>query len=304
MRRLKTVRRPPIYPKTPGHLPCSSLTHPLPLSSRRPSVSFGGFGFSENPSGVSTTREVESYEDPAAGPRSATEDSGKLDELAVRVEELEQALADSKTLLDELKNGLTQAEDRIRTVSGTSATVGQVAQQLQSLNATVAAITGQLGGTPGYGAQHTFVCSSCQTHGKVALALNPSTHRLAFSRVKDSRKGVGEGQGETGFPGICVEYLRSAVASQGFFESPHRALRPYAGVAMRGMARGYARGLSRPGARLRGRWVSCRLASGRERMASRAKARLNWVSQGQRRGRCKVRRRAERVVPPERRPAA
>ena len=30
MRRLKTVRRPPIYPKTPGHLPCSSLTHPLP----------------------------------------------------------------------------------------------------------------------------------------------------------------------------------------------------------------------------------------------------------------------------------
>ena len=41
MRRLKTVRRPPIYPKTPGHLPCSSLTHPLPLSSRRPSVDSG-----------------------------------------------------------------------------------------------------------------------------------------------------------------------------------------------------------------------------------------------------------------------
>ena len=48
MRRLKTVRRPPIYPKTPGHLPCSSLTHPLPLSSRRPSVSFGGFGLIDN----------------------------------------------------------------------------------------------------------------------------------------------------------------------------------------------------------------------------------------------------------------
>ena len=45
---MKTVRRPP-YPKwTPGHLPCSSLT-PLPLSSRRPSVSFGGFGLSPNP---------------------------------------------------------------------------------------------------------------------------------------------------------------------------------------------------------------------------------------------------------------
>ena len=48
MRRLKTLRRPPIYPKTPGHLPCSSLTHPLPLSSRRPSVSFGGFGLSRH----------------------------------------------------------------------------------------------------------------------------------------------------------------------------------------------------------------------------------------------------------------
>ena len=48
MRRLKTLRRPPIYPKTQGHLPCSSLTHPLPLSSRRPSVSFGGFGLKRN----------------------------------------------------------------------------------------------------------------------------------------------------------------------------------------------------------------------------------------------------------------
>ena len=47
MRPLKTGRRPPIYPKTPGHLPCSSLTHPLPLPSRRPSVSFGGFGFTQ-----------------------------------------------------------------------------------------------------------------------------------------------------------------------------------------------------------------------------------------------------------------
>ena len=41
---MKTVRRPP-YPKwNPGYFPCSSLTT-LPLSSRRPSVSFGGFGF-------------------------------------------------------------------------------------------------------------------------------------------------------------------------------------------------------------------------------------------------------------------
>ena len=45
MRRLKTVRRPPIYPNEPSHLPCSNPSVPtLPLSSRRPSVSFGGFG--------------------------------------------------------------------------------------------------------------------------------------------------------------------------------------------------------------------------------------------------------------------
>ena len=44
---MKTVRRPP-YPKwNPGYFPCSSLT-PLPLSSRRPSVSFGGFGLKLN----------------------------------------------------------------------------------------------------------------------------------------------------------------------------------------------------------------------------------------------------------------
>ena len=45
---MKTVRRPP-YPKwNPGYFPCSSLT-PLPLSSRRPSVSFGGFGLNDLP---------------------------------------------------------------------------------------------------------------------------------------------------------------------------------------------------------------------------------------------------------------
>ena len=44
---MKTVRRPP-YPKwNPGYFPCSSLI-PLPLSSRRPSVSFGGFGLRNN----------------------------------------------------------------------------------------------------------------------------------------------------------------------------------------------------------------------------------------------------------------
>ena len=48
---MKTVRRPP-YPKwNPDYFPCSSLT-PLPLSSRRPSVSFGGFGLKETTSHI------------------------------------------------------------------------------------------------------------------------------------------------------------------------------------------------------------------------------------------------------------
>ena len=55
---MKTVRRPP-YPKwNPGYFPCSSLT-PLPLSSRRPSVSFGGFGL---------TRTIEEVRSAATGP--------------------------------------------------------------------------------------------------------------------------------------------------------------------------------------------------------------------------------------------
>ena len=61
MRRLKTVRRPPIYPKSPGHLPCSSLTHPLPLPSRRPSVSFGGFGLKLGVASSSTRVWVEGH---------------------------------------------------------------------------------------------------------------------------------------------------------------------------------------------------------------------------------------------------
>ena len=50
---MKTVRRPP-YPKwNPGYFPCSSLT-PLPLSSRRPSVSFGGFGLRRGGAAIPT----------------------------------------------------------------------------------------------------------------------------------------------------------------------------------------------------------------------------------------------------------
>ncbi len=43
-KRLQTPRQPPVYPNSsPEHRACNSLT-PLPLSSRLPSVSIGGFG--------------------------------------------------------------------------------------------------------------------------------------------------------------------------------------------------------------------------------------------------------------------
>ena len=84
----------------------------------------------------------------------------------------------------------------------------------------------------------------------------------------------------------------------------HRAPKALCGSAMRGMARGYPSGDSRgPGWREIAGTLG-QLQAGRQAgngmACSRAKARLNWVSQGQRRGRCKVRRRAERVIRPTR----
>ena len=87
--------------------------------------------------------------------------------------------------------------------------------------------------------------------------VNPNPPKDTDGRREDSGRGwVRELQGR--WPGVLGVDGRPADGLQ----SPHRALRPYAGVAMRGMARGYAAGDSRDrgGARLRGRWVSCRLA--------------------------------------------
>ena len=44
VRQLKTVRRPPIYPNGTQAISPVAPSPPPPLSSRRPSVSFGGFG--------------------------------------------------------------------------------------------------------------------------------------------------------------------------------------------------------------------------------------------------------------------
>ena len=85
-------------------------------------------------------------------------------------------------------------------------------------------------------------------------------------------------------------------------QSPHRAPKTLCGSCdARDGERIRSRGLSRPGWREIAGTLG-QLQAGRQAgngmACSRAKARLNWVSQGQRRGRCKVRRRAERVIRP------
>ena len=58
-------------------------------------------------------------------------------------------------------------------------------------------------------------------------------------------------------------------------------------------------GLARVGGDV-GSVADVRRQAGSGMARNRARARLNWVSQGQRRGRCRVKRRAERVSPPAR----
>ena len=87
-------------------------------------------------------------------------------------------------------------------------------------------------------------------------------------------------------------------------QSPHRAPKALCwSCEARDGERIRSRGLSRPGWREFAGTLG-QLQAGRQAgngMArSRARARLNCSSQGQRRGRCKVRRRAERVIRPTR----
>ena len=77
-------------------------------------------------------------------------------------------------------------------------------------------------------------------------------------------------------------------------QSPHRAPKALCGSCdARDGERIRSRGLSRPGWREIAGTLG-QLQAGRQAgngmACSRAKARLNWISQGQRRGRCKVRR--------------
>ena len=132
----------------------------------------------------------------------------------------------------------------------------------------------------------------------ISVKVNPNPPKDTDGRREDSGRGwVRELQGR--WPGVGVDG-RPADGLQ----SPHRAPRALCGSCdARDGERIRSRGLSRPGWREIAGTLS-QLQAGRQAgngmACSRAKARLNWVSQGQRRGRCKVRRRAERVIRPTR----
>ena len=130
-----------------------------------------------------------------------------------------------------------------------------------------------------------------------AFGLSPNPPKDTDGRREDSGRGwVRELQGR--WPGVGVDG-RSADGLQ----SPHRAPKALCGSCdARDGERIRSRGLSRTGvARDCGDVES---VAGRGRQAgsgmarSRARARLNCSSQGQRRGRCRVNRRAERVIRP------
>ena len=66
-KRLQTARQPPVYPNSsPDHRACNSLT-PLPLSSRRPSLSIGGFGLNRLIQDLSEDQVLEAVEEAQEG---------------------------------------------------------------------------------------------------------------------------------------------------------------------------------------------------------------------------------------------
>ena len=137
-----------------------------------------------------------------------------------------------------------------------------------------------------------------RTRDRLVVPLNPNPPKDTDGRREGSGRGwVRELQGR--WPGVGVDGRPAAG-----LQSPHRAPKALCGSCdAREGERIRSRGLSRPGWREIAGTLG-QLQAGRQAgngmACSRAKARLNWISQGQRRGRCKVRRRAERVIRPTR----
>jgi hypothetical protein len=92
---------------------------------------------------------------PQTGPSVVAASTATDDELVARLDRMEKALAEMKTLVDKTTQEL-QSE----------------ASQRQALTAELADIQKGLTATIGYRAQETFTCTNCQTVGQVAAPLN------------------------------------------------------------------------------------------------------------------------------------
>ena len=129
--------------------------------------------------------------------------------------------------------------------------------------------------------------------------LIPNPPKDTDGRREDRRRGMRELQGR--WPGLDWGRWEVGGGSSVTAQAPNGRLREL-GCAGWQENRQQGTPAELVGASWRGRWVSGggRRQAGSGMARSRARARLNWVSQGQRCGRCRVRRRAERVRRPAR----
>ena len=130
-----------------------------------------------------------------------------------------------------------------------------------------------------------------------SLPLSPNPPKDTDGRREDRRRGMRELQGR--WPGLDWGRWEVGGGSSVTAQAPNGRLREL-GCAGWQENRQQGTPAELVGASLRGRWVSGggRRQAGSGMARSRARARLNCSSQGQRRGRCRVNRRAERVIRP------
>ena len=128
-------------------------------------------------------------------------------------------------------------------------------------------------------------------------SISPNPPKDTDGRREDRRRGMRELQGR--WPGLDWGRWEVGGGSSVTAQAPNGRLREL-GCAGWQENRQQGTPAELVGASWRGRWVSGggRRQAGSGMARSRARARLNCSSQGQRRGRCRVNRRAERVIRP------